>query len=198
MSTVGAIGALERLRDELRAGGGLLAGELLERDEDTVEAGARGEGAGVDDHEPPRAALDPGGLAAAGPRAAAAADEYEFLVESIYEGYLLHYEAPRLFRRGDPDMALLVGDRLYALGLERLVALGDIAAVVELADVISLCALAHAGGRGELAAPIWSAGARAVGWGTSPAHRAAKALVMAGADGAGAALEALAGSRRDS
>jgi hypothetical protein len=199
VSTVGAIGALERLRDELRAGGGLLAGELLDRDEDAGEpAETADDGVGAELHEPAGVALDPGGLAAAGPRAAAAAEEYEFLVESIYEGYLLHYEVPRLFRRGDPDMALLVGDRLYALGLERLVALGDIAAVVELADVISLCALVHARGRGELAAGIWSAGARAVGWGTSPAHRAAKALVMAGDDGAGAALEGLAGSRGDS
>jgi hypothetical protein len=199
MSTVGAIGALERLRDELRAGGGLLAGELLDRDEDPVEAAESAEhGGGADLCEPGGVVLDPGGIAAAGPRAAAAAAEYEFLVESIYEGYLLHYETPRLFRRGDPDMALLVGDRLYALGLERLVALGDIAAVVELADVISLCALVHARGHGELAAMIWSAGARAVGWGTSPAHRAAKAMVMAGDDSAGAALAGLAGSRGDS
>jgi hypothetical protein len=199
LSTVGAIGALERLRDELLAGGGLLAGELLDRDEDRAEAaetadhGSRGEL-----REAAGELLDPGGVAASGPRAAAAAGEYEFLVESIYEGYLLHYETPRLFRRGDPDMALLVGDRLYALGLERLVALGDIAAVVELADVISLCALVHARGRGELAASIWSAGARAVGWGTSPAHRAAKALVMADDSRAGPALEALTGSRGDS
>jgi hypothetical protein len=181
VSTVGALGALERLRDELRAGGGLLAGELLDGEPGEPVVGV-GDGA-----------RDPGGVAAGGPRAAAAAGEYEFLVEAIFEGYLLHYEVPRLFRRGDPDMALLVGDRLYALGLERLVALGDIAAVVELADVISLCALVHARGRGEVAGAIWSAGARAVGWGTSPAHAAAKALVMADDDGAGAALEAVAG-----
>lgn len=192
MSTVGAVEALERLRDELRAGGGLLAGELLERGDEA--AGAAG---GPTDRASPAAGAGgryPGAVAAGGPRAAAAAGEYEFLVEAIYEGYLLHYEAPRLFRRGDPDMALLVGDRLYALGLERLVALGDIAAVVELSDVISLCALVHARGHGELAGPIWSAGARAVGWGSSPAHAAAKALVEADDDAAGAALVAAAGS----
>jgi hypothetical protein len=188
MSTVGALGALERLRDELRAAGGLLAGELLERGD------PGGAPVGTDTGE---ACAQPGLIAASGPRAAGAAAEYEFLVEAIYEGYLLHYETARLFRRGDPDMALLVGDRLYALGLERLVGLGDIAAVVELADVISLCALAHARGRGELAGPIWSAGARAVGWGSSPAHRSAKALVMEDDDGAGAALDRLTGSPGD-
>jgi hypothetical protein len=194
---VSAVGALERLRDELRAGGGLLAGELLD-DPATRPWPARSD---VADHDDPGGAApkqSPGSLAAAGPRAAVAAAQYEFLVEAIYEGYLLHYELPRLFRRGDPDMALLVGDRLYALGLERLVALGDIEAVVELADVISLCALVHARGHGELAAPIWSAGARAVGWGPSPAHAAAKALVMAGDDAAPAALDTVAGSPVDS
>jgi hypothetical protein len=197
VSAVGALGALERLRDELRAGGGLLAGELL----DDPARRPWPAGSDVADHDDPGGAApkpSPGSLAAAGPRAAVAAAQYEFLVEAIYEGYLLHYELPRLFRRGDPDMALLVGDRLYALGLERLVALGDIEAVVELADVISLSALVHARGHGELAAPIWSAGARAVGWGPSPAHAAAKALVMAGDDAALAALDTVAGSPGDS
>jgi hypothetical protein len=185
--------ALERLSDELRAAGGLLADELL-------DAGATrptpDRPSTADPAEPGGAVPkpNPGSLAAAGPRTALATAEYELLVEAIYEGYLLHYETPRLFRHADPDMALLVGDRLYAFGLERLVALGDIPAVIELADVISLCALAHAEGHGELARPIWSAGARAVGWGSTPAHTAAKALVMAGDDGAAAALDALNGS----
>lgn len=197
MSTVGAIGGLERLRDELRAGGGLLAGELLD-DGSTRPPPARSSTA--DSERPAETAPkpNPASLAAAGPRAAFASAEYEFLVEAIYEGFLLHYATPRLFREGDPDMALLVGDRLYALGLERLVALGDIEAVVELADVISLCALVHARGHGELSGSIWSAGARAVGWGPSPTHAAAKALVMAGDPGARAALDALSGSPGDS
>ncbi|HEX3873249.1 MAG TPA: hypothetical protein VHW26_03810 [Solirubrobacteraceae bacterium] len=193
MSTVGALDALDRLRDELRAAGGLLAGELLD-DAPARPWNARSYAAEPDLPGGAAPKPSPGSLAAAGPRAALCTAEYEFLVEAIYEGYLLHYETPRLFRAGDPDMALLVGDRLYALGLERLVALGDIPAVVELADVISLCALAHARGHGELAGPIWSAGARAVGWGSTPAHRAAKALVMGGDHAAGPALDALNGS----
>ena len=37
-----------------------------------------------------------GALAAAGPRAAEAPDEYLLLIEAIREGYLLHYETPRV------------------------------------------------------------------------------------------------------
>ena len=80
-------------------------------------------------------------LAAAGPRADGDRAEYELLIEAIYEGYLLHYEHSRLLHTNDPNLALLAGDRLYAFGLERLVALGDLEAVRELADVISLCAM---------------------------------------------------------
>jgi hypothetical protein len=42
--------------------------------------------------------------------------DYELLVETIYEGYLLHYHAPRVVRPTEQDLGLLAGDRLYALG----------------------------------------------------------------------------------
>src|SRR3954468_22499897 len=81
-----------------------------------------------------------GALAAAGPRAAEAPGEYLLLVEAIREGYLLHYEAPRRIQGAHPHLCLLAGDYLYALGLERLAARGDMDAVTELADLISLAA----------------------------------------------------------
>jgi hypothetical protein len=137
------------------------------------------------------AADGPAQVAAAGPRAAGSRAEYELLLETIYEGYLLHYHAPRIVRASEADLGLLAGDRLYALGLARLVALGDIEGVAELADVITLCALAHGGGQPELAAGIWMAGARAVGFGASPEHEQAKALVRAGSPDALDALRAL-------
>src|ERR687888_1401246 len=84
-------------------------------------------------------------LAAAGPRAAGAPGEYALLVESIREGYLLHYGEPRVVAGADDDLALLAGDYLYARGLERLAALGDLGAIRELADLISLVAQLHAG-----------------------------------------------------
>ncbi len=134
----------------------------------------------------------PAQVVAAGPRAEGSRAEYELLVETIYEGYLLHYLSPRVLRVSEADLGLLAGDRLYALGLSRLVGLGDIEGVAELADVITLCALAHGGGAPELAAWIWMAGARALGWGASPEHEQAKALVRAGSPDALAALHAIA------
>jgi hypothetical protein len=116
-----------------------------------------------------------GAVAAAGRRAAGREDDYALLVEAIHEGYLLHYGAGRVVRPEDPDLSLLAGDRLYALGLARLAELGDLAAVGELADVISLAAQAHAEGDAERAAAVWEAGVRAVGDGPGPDHEAAKA-----------------------
>ncbi|MDQ3889381.1 MAG: hypothetical protein M3312_02390, partial [Actinomycetota bacterium] len=61
-------------------------------------------------------------------------------VETIYEGYLLHYGRPRLFAPPDPASRVLLGDYLYAHGLVRVAQLGDVVVVAELAELISLCA----------------------------------------------------------
>ena len=91
-------------------------------------------------------------LAAAGPRAAGREAEYELLLEMILEGSLLHYGRPRVVATDDRDLALLLGDQLYALGLSRLAELGDLEAVAELADVISLLSQAqHVGSRARRA-----------------------------------------------
>lgn len=120
-----------------------------------------------------------GGLAQAaarGPRAAGRETEYALLLEMILEGSRLHYGSPRVVHAPDPDLALLLGDQLYALGLARLAALGDLAAVSELADVISLVAQAHAASDPALAEAVWQAGASAIGWGASQGYQEAKGL----------------------
>jgi hypothetical protein len=61
-------------------------------------------------------------------------------LETIYEGYLVHYGRPRLFAAPDPDAALLLGDYLYAHGLVRIAELGELEAIRLLADLISRCA----------------------------------------------------------
>jgi hypothetical protein len=114
-------------------------------------------------------------LAAAGSRAARAPSEYALVVESVREGYLLHYARPRLLAGHDPDLALLAGDYLYARGIERLAALGDTDAVHELSDLISLAAQCHSERRPELAAPLWLATAIAVGCGAGSEHESGKA-----------------------
>jgi len=161
--------ALDRLADTVRTDGGLMAGAVAEPAWPDGTLGA---------------------AAAAGPRAEGREADYALLVEAIVEGYLQHYGTGRVMRPDDPDLALLAGDRLYALGLARLAELGDLDAVAELADVISLAAQAHAEGDRERADAVWAAGAAAVGHGSGPELEAAKAAARAGDEGAADALRA--------
>lgn len=168
--------SLERLRALLLDEGGLMASlvDISSADGSLARAPVAG----------------PAQVAASGPRVNGRAADYELLVEMIYEGYLLHYRVPRVVQASEEDLGLLAGDRLYALGLARLVKLGDVEAVAELADVITLSALAHASGKPELADAVWTAGAHAVGWGSSLPHDRAKALTRVGSP---EALEAMRG-----
>ncbi len=132
-------------------------------------------------------------LAASAPRTQDARAEYAVLVEAIREGYLLHYATPRLVVDADPDLALLAGDYLYALGLRRLSLLGDLDAVRELSDLISLSAQVHApdedGERAEFtAAALWLAAVVAVAAGPSDGNERAKAALRAAHPNAAAAL----------
>jgi hypothetical protein len=78
----------------------------------------------------------------------ALADErYALGLETIYEGYLVHYGRPRLFQPHDEESALLLGDYLYAHGLVRIAQLGEVDAIRELAELISHCAHLRAEGR---------------------------------------------------
>jgi len=95
-----------------------------------------------------------------------------FVLEAVYEGYLMHYGTPRAFSGMDDDLRLLAGDALYALGLSRLAERGDVPAVAELSDLISLAAQSHADDRGELADELWDASARALSSEGGPGARA--------------------------
>ena len=103
-----------------------------------------------------------GGLLAAsvGP-AAAAAVHPDLAVAAVREGHDCHYVgAGAVVAPADPDLALLAGDALYALGLEQLAERGDLEAIELLADVISACARAHAEGRPQDADRVWEDAAR--------------------------------------
>jgi hypothetical protein len=162
------VSVLERLAELLRSDGGLIGGAV---------AGTRAEGS----H---------GIVAAAGPRADGRGDDYALLVEAIFEGYLQHYGSGRVLQADDPDLELLAGDRLFALGLAQLAELGDLAAVTELADVISLAAQAHAEGDPDRADAVWAAGVAAVARGGGRELEAAKAAARASEQGAAEALRA--------
>ena len=104
-----------------------------------------------------------------------AEERFRLGLETIYEGYLVHYGTPRLFEPPDPDTALLLGDYLYAHGLVRIAEAGGVQAVAVLADLISRCAALRADGRdgdGE----AWVDAARALG-GTFSDDEARDALV---------------------
>ncbi len=127
-------GGGRQLADALRAEGGLLAGAL------------RDGAAPADD---PLLAGVP-----AGP--------YALTLAAVREGYRLHYDEGRLVALPDGDLALLAGDRLYALALAELAALGDLDAVAALADLISACARSHADDEPRLAEAAWRTAVAAI------------------------------------
>jgi hypothetical protein len=87
---------------------------------------------------------------------------YALVIEAVREGYLLHYEQPRLLAGHDSDLALLAGDYLYALGLDRLAALGDTRAVSILSDLISDCARLQAEGDTRQIPLLWRSAAEQI------------------------------------
>jgi hypothetical protein len=99
-------------------------------------------------------------------------ERYGLGLETIYEGYLLHYGRPRLFAPRDHDTALLLGDYLYAHGLVRVAEVGSVEAVADLAELISLCAQLQADGAGGDGA-AWAASAALLGSGELEEARAA-------------------------
>jgi hypothetical protein len=155
----------------------------------------RGEESVISPHvcEPRDQAPALGMLVAAGTRATVAPAEYAVLFESIREGYLLHYARPRLVDGADEDLALLAGDYLYARGLERLAALGDLEAVRELSDLISLVAQLHAENGAAANAEqgseaLWLASAMAVAEGPPSGHDEAKLALRRDEPGAARGL----------
>ena len=107
-------------------------------------------------------------------------------LETIYEGYLLHYGRPRVFEPADRHTSLLLGDYLYAHGLVRIAAWENVEAVADLAALISLCAQLRADSSpGDGAA--WAATAALLGHGPlfethDPAALEAAACEVAGAE----------------
>jgi hypothetical protein len=146
--------------------------------------------------EPSRAPLL-GRLVASGDRVNANKGEYAFVVEAVREGYELHYGEPRVVMAADRDLELLAGDYLYAVGLERLAALGDLESVRELSDLISLAARLH--DRANPAervvaesAALWLSAVTAIAIGPETAHEHGKAALRASEDTAAAELRAAA------
>jgi hypothetical protein len=127
----------------LHAEGGLLAAAL--RIPANLDAGPA---TNAPPDEPLLAAIPPG--------------PYALALAAVREGYRLHYTGGRVVGDADADLALLGGDRLYALALAELVAVGDLNAVARLADLIAECACAHADDDEARAAAAWKAAVAAI------------------------------------
>jgi hypothetical protein len=169
---------LDRLTVLVREEGGLLADALHD------DAVRRADGA-----------TPYGDAIASAPRADGHNPDLPLVIEAVREAYLLHYGEPRLMSREDDDLALLAGDRLYALGLELLAATGDLDAVRALSDLIALSAQAQAAADPALADAVWAAGCAELGWGTSAGLAAAKDAARAGETDAAQRLWAAARDR---
>jgi hypothetical protein len=76
---------------------------------------------------------------------------YAAVIADIAGGARLHYESPQ---SSDPDLDLLVGDQLYASGLAKLAALGDLEETARLADLISRVAQLYAEGQDSRASGL--------------------------------------------
>ena len=90
------------------------------------------------------------------------AQEHALGLETIYEGYLVHYGRSRLFEPTDDDTALLLGDYLSAHGLVRIAAAHEVDAVADLSELISLCSQLRAEER-DGDGPLWAATAALLG-----------------------------------
>ena len=101
-----------------------------------------------------------------------AEERFRLGLETIYEGYLLHYGRPRLFAPRDRDTGLLLGDYLYAHGLVHVAAREPVEAVADLSALISLCAQLRASSRDGDGA-VWAATASLLGDGGLEEARAA-------------------------
>jgi hypothetical protein len=84
-------------------------------------------------------------------------------VEAIREGHLLHWATGRVLNTPDLDLALLAGDRLYALGLERVAATGSRSEIASLSRLIKDSATAMAGSNVALAEELWISTCASIG-----------------------------------
>jgi hypothetical protein len=122
---------------------------------ESIVAGARGESAvwasslrERDDWQPVFSPLAP--------------SQFALGLETVYEAYLVHYGAPRLFDAPDRNDAVLLGDYLYAHGLVRIAEAGGVPAVEAMSRLISRCAALRAEGTNS-DADAWLDAARDLG-----------------------------------
>ncbi len=109
-------------------------------------------------------------------------ERYALGLETIYEGYLLHYGRSRLFAPPDRETAILLGDYLLAHGLVRVSALDEVEVVSDLSELLSLCSQLRAEAR-EGDGAVWAATVASLGGGGTRLAEARAVLREGGAAG---------------
>ena len=112
-----------------------------------------------------------------------APERFALGLETIYEGYLMHYGRPRLFAAADRDTRVLLGDYLYAHGLVRVAEHREVGVVADLAELLSLCAQVRAEAAPDSAeedGALWAATLARLGSGDSALSDARAALRESG------------------
>ena len=108
-----------------------------------------------------------------------------FAIEAVREGFLCHHGSSRILALEDDDLALLVGDLLYAIGLRELAVAGDPGSVSTLAELIRLASERSRSGSDTALRSLWLGQAVALGVGSDEIHRDAIEAIESGEDGAG-------------
>lgn len=109
-------------------------------------------------------------------------------VEAVREGFLCHHGSSRILDLSDRDLALLVGDLLYAIGLRELALAGDPEPVAILADLIRLVSERAGQGDRQVVTNLWVGQATALATGPDDDHRAALDALEDGSDPSAAGL----------
>ena len=104
-------------------------------------------------------------------------------VEAVREGFLCHHGSSRVLDLEDRDLALLVGDLLYAIGLRELALAGDPEPVAILADLIRLVSERTGTGESPAVTALWVGQTTALAAGSDDRHRAALRAIEEGSDG---------------
>ena len=107
-----------------------------------------------------------------------------FALEAVREGFLCHHGSSRILDLEDRDLALLVGDLFYAIGLRELALAGSPEPVATLADLIRLVSERAGRGPAPVVEALWLGQAVALGIGTDDGHAAAIEAIESGEDAA--------------
>lgn len=109
-------------------------------------------------------------------------------IEAVREGDCCHRARPRRIEAEDPDLALLAGDLLYAIGLEAVASVGESGPVAVLSDLIATSAQLDPAVEAKAFQALWLGQTVALGAGSGDGHSEALGALVRGEDPEGESL----------